>query len=45
METTLTLQTAKAHSGKALWTGRIVSVLCILFLLLDSIMKIVLNRY
>ncbi|HEY5826192.1 MAG TPA: DoxX family protein [Cyclobacteriaceae bacterium] len=31
----------KKPNGKMLWTGRIISGLCILFLLVDSIMKIV----
>ncbi len=35
------METIKPHSKKLLWTGRIISGLCILFLLLDAIMKIV----
>jgi len=31
----------KNPNGKMLWTGRIISGLCVLFLLVDSIMKIV----
>src|SRR4051812_12776855 len=31
---------AKAKPGKMVWTGRIITILCILFLLVDAIMKV-----
>lgn len=41
METLKAYQNTKADSGKgALWTGRIITVLCILFLLVDALMKV-----
>lgn len=41
METTQTYQSSKPASSKImLWTGRIISILCILFLLVDSLMKV-----
>ena len=43
METIQIQQNAKTHSNKALWTGRTISGLCILFLLVDSIMKVIMN--
>lgn len=43
METIHIHQTAKTHSNKARWTGRIISGVCILFLLFDSIMKVVMH--
>lgn len=38
---TATIQQPKTSSKAALWTGRIISGLCILFLLFDAIMKII----
>ena len=35
------METKKTNAKAILWTGRIISVLCILFLLMDAIMKIV----
>jgi hypothetical protein len=37
----LAFQTAKSPSKAALWTGRIISGIIILFLLMDSIMKLI----
>jgi hypothetical protein len=34
------METNKSNSKGILWTGRIISILCILFLLVDAIMKI-----
>ncbi|HXS37965.1 MAG TPA: DoxX family protein [Flavipsychrobacter sp.] len=34
------ITTKETPSKKVLWTGRIISIICILFLLMDSIMKI-----
>ena len=43
---TINIQSAvKNTSVKSLWIGRIVSWLCIAFLLVDSIMKIIMNHY
>ncbi|HVB04337.1 MAG TPA: DoxX family protein [Chitinophagaceae bacterium] len=36
------MENSKLYSRKALWTGRIISALCILFFFLDAIMKILL---
>jgi DoxX-like family len=44
METVL-YQTTKTHPGKAIWAGRIISVLCILFFLVDAVMKVIMNSY
>jgi hypothetical protein len=41
METLSIQQSSQTQSKAALWTGRIISTLCILFLLFDAIMKIV----
>ena len=42
METSKSHQTTKTQSNKgALWTGRILTWLCIAFLLVDAIMKVV----
>lgn len=41
MEITNVYQKTRPHSNKALWTGRIISALCVLFLLFDAIMKII----
>ncbi|AYB31604.1 DoxX family protein [Chryseolinea soli] len=38
---TLSIQNAKSPSKAVLWTGRIISGLIILFLLMDSIMKLI----
>jgi len=38
---TLQATTTTQQSGKALWTGRIISGLCILFLLFDAVGKII----
>ena len=38
---TQTLQAAKSLSKGSLWTGRIITGLCLLFLLFDAIMKII----
>lgn len=41
METIQPYQSSKTPSRKImLWTGRIISILCILFLLVDSLMKV-----
>lgn len=40
METIQTNQSVKVSAGKKVWTGRIISGLCILFLLIDSLMKV-----
>src|SRR5258708_35548667 len=45
METTIIRSNATSHSIKALWTGRIISTLCILFLLVDAIMKVIKNPF
>ena len=34
------METTNSYSKKALWTGRVISSLCVLFLLFDAIMKI-----
>lgn len=44
METT-TIHQPKTFSKAAIWTGRVISGLCILFLLVDAIMKIIRNAY
>jgi hypothetical protein len=41
METISIQQTTRTQSTKALWTGRVISWLSILFLLVDAIMKII----
>jgi|SRR5882724_2029145 len=41
METTLAHQSIKSPSKAALWTGRIITALCVLFLLFDAIMKVI----
>ncbi|MBI1768109.1 MAG: DoxX family protein [Bacteroidetes bacterium] len=41
METIQTNQPAKTRKSKTVWAGRIISGLCILFLLFDAIMKII----
>jgi hypothetical protein len=41
METSSVQHTSQTQSKAALWTGRTISTLCILFLLSDAIMKIV----
>jgi hypothetical protein len=41
METLSIQQTTRTQSTKALWTGRVISWLSILFLLVDAIMKII----
>lgn len=41
MELNISHQTVNAPSKKALWTGRIISMLCVLFLLVDAIMKMI----
>lgn len=41
METTLSATNALAPSKTALWAGRIISAICILFLLFDAIGKII----
>ena len=40
MKTNKTNETGKIPAGKTVWFGRVISVLCILFLLMDSLMKI-----
>lgn len=40
METIKLQHPAKTQSNAALWTGRILSILCILFLLVDALMKV-----
>jgi hypothetical protein len=40
METTLNHHTSAGHSKISLWTGRIISGICVLFLLFDAIAKI-----
>ncbi len=41
METTNVHQTKKTTGKGALWTGRVITVLCVLFLLVDGGMKVV----
>ena len=41
METTLSHQATTEYSKTSLWTGRVISGICILFLLFDAIAKIV----
>jgi len=41
METTLSHPTSAGHSKLAIWAGRIISGICILFLLFDAIAKII----
>jgi hypothetical protein len=41
METTIAQSTLSTSSKGRLWTGRVISWLCILFLLFDAIMKVV----
>jgi hypothetical protein len=41
METTLAHQSIKSPSKTTLWTGRIITALCVLFLLFDAIMKVI----
>jgi hypothetical protein len=43
METLNVHTTTRLHAGKLFWTGRIISYLCIAFLLFDGIMKIILH--
>ncbi|MBA4056396.1 MAG: DoxX family protein [Marivirga sp.] len=43
METLNIYQTTRSLSKKMLWTGYTISGICILFLLVDSIMKVVMN--
>jgi hypothetical protein len=43
MDTINIHQTSKSVSGKILWAGRIISWLCVLFLLVDAIMKLILH--
>lgn len=40
MEALKIQQTKKAYSNVALWTGRVISILTVLFLLVDAIMKV-----
>jgi len=40
METIQTTKSVKTSASKTVWTGRIISGLCILFLLVDSLMKV-----
>jgi hypothetical protein len=35
------IETVKPESKVTLWTGRVISILCILFLLVDAIMKVI----
>ncbi|PSL46554.1 DoxX-like protein [Chitinophaga niastensis] len=35
------METKKTLSNTSIWTGRVISILCILFLLVDAIMKVV----
>ncbi|MBN9297568.1 MAG: DoxX family protein [Filimonas sp.] len=35
----------KAESKKTVWTGRVITILCVLFLLFDAIMKIVEEKH
>jgi hypothetical protein len=41
METIITNQATSTPSNKVVLTGRIISALCVLFLLFDAIMKII----
>ncbi|CAG5067872.1 hypothetical protein DYBT9623_00599 [Dyadobacter sp. CECT 9623] len=41
MEATMLNQPAKVRSGKGVLAGKIISVICVLFLLFDSIMKVI----
>jgi DoxX-like family len=43
MEAIQLQQPARTFSNKTVWTGRIISGVCVLFLLVDSIMKIVMH--
>lgn len=45
METINLHQTTKVSPGKIVWTGRVMSGICILFLFVDGIMKVFLNHY
>jgi hypothetical protein len=45
METINLHQATKVSSGKIVWTGRVISGICILFLFVDGVMKIFLNHY
>jgi hypothetical protein len=40
---TINLSSEKSNSRKGLWAGRVISILCILFLLFDSAMKLILH--
>lgn len=40
METIQVTQETKPRSKAVLWTGRVISILCILFLLVDGLMKV-----
>jgi DoxX-like family len=45
METTQAIHMPKTYSHKGRLTGRIISILCILFLLFDAIMKVIRERH
>ena len=45
METISIQQTRKMSANKLYWTGRIISWICILFLLVDGTMKLFVNHY
>jgi hypothetical protein len=42
---TIALQSEKKSVNAKVWTGRIISILCVLFLLMDSVMKIMMNHF
>ena len=41
MQSTSLHQTSKPHTSKVIWTGRIITALCTVFLLFDGIMKLI----
>jgi hypothetical protein len=43
MEAINLTQSAKNSSRKGIWTGRVITVLCVLFLLVDALMKVLLD--
>jgi hypothetical protein len=45
METTLAANAPASTSKTALWTGRIISALCIIFLLFDAVCKIIKEQH
>lgn len=45
MELANTLQTKRTHSNSSLLVGRIINILCVLFLLFDAVMKLILESH